>query len=503
MTRAPVLLAVVLLLAELPFAQLIVSDPLLTRDDEALLAPLRQVTSPADYAALLSTHRVLDVQPVRDVSYLVDLWLSRRLPFSTFHLTGAVLFALLLVSAFGLFARLAPWPRALVAVAVMAAHPVWGTGVAWVAARKHLLAALFLTLATVALLRYRERETRREGVFAVLAFTLSVLSQPIGVGWPLFAFVLLGRRLRGPVVASALVAAGVAAVNAWYYTGPYVAQADAAKFAPGLHPGVSLLSLGRAFWNLVCPVAIATSYEPGAVWNLAGLLLLVPVLFVLLRAARWRRTGPWLLYAALPLGVVLVRMTNVFLFDTYLFSAGVGLLAAVLCALEAATLPVRRAAAVFAGGLISLGLVEDVALARSYTSEPALWARAWAVEPSPEALAHHAAYELDAGRVDASLALALRLRDWAPERKDVGWVLGRAIDRSATADKETLFRTAGVDDPWLHYFHARFEASQGRWPEADALLQRALQHPERFKRERELVEAEARVVCQRAGRCPP
>ena len=501
MTARRVMFGGVLALLAWLYFPLLRDDPLLSRDDLTLLAPLRGVHSVGDYAALLGTPALMDLQPLRDASYLLDLWLGARLGHSTFHLTSFVLFGLLLLAAWRLFEALAPgWP-AFTAVVVMALHPVWGTGLAWVAARKHLLACLLLTLATERLLQFVARGRARDAALAVGCFCCSLLAHPIGLGWPLFALVLL-RRPHWLVLSGAVASLTMMAANVWYYTGPYAANGGVEKYAPGFHPGVSLLALGRAFFNLTAPVALATSYTPGAVWNLVGLGALVLTCALLLRDGAWRRTGPWLLYAALPLGVVLVRMTNVFLADTYLFSPGVGVLAAVLVAQQAWGLRGRRAVFSVAVAAAPLLVFESAALAHSYTSEAALWARAWEVEESPDALAHHAAYVLDAGREEEALVLALRLAEWDPARRNLGWLLGRAIvtqSRLGPEEKAALFEAHPVDDAWFHYFHAQVALQQGDVPRARALLRLALRTPERFGQERALVERQARELCQRAG----
>ncbi len=497
MKTQPLLLGGVLALVACLYFPLLRDDVVLTRDDSTLLAPLRTVHSARDYFTLFGTPELMDLQPLRDVSYLFDLRLGARLGHTVFHATSFLLFVLLVFAAWRLFTRLAPgWP-AFVAATVMALHPVWGTGIGWIAARKHLLACLLLTLATERLLAFIANNRRRDAVLALVCFALSLAAHPIGVGWPLFALVML-RRAHWVVLSSALVGIGVMAANVWYYTGPYALH-GAEKYAPGFNPGVSLLALGRGFFNLLFPIAIATSYSPGAVWNLVGLLALVVVSALLLRDGGWRRSGPWLLYALLPLGVVLLRMTNVFLADTYLFTPGIGVLAALLVVDNSV---VRRALLVMAGLLVPLISFESRQLALSYESEAALWARAWAVEESADTLSHHAAYVLDAGRDEEGLELALRLVEWDPSRRNLGWLLGRAIlkqPRLSPAEKVALFEAHPVDDPWFHYFHAQAELQRGHLERGRALLRLALREPERFGKERALVEKQARELCQRAG----
>jgi len=491
------LLGGVLALVACLYFPLLRDDVVLTRDDATLLAPLRNVHSAGDYFALFATPELMDLQPLRDASYLFDLWLGARLGHTVFHATGFLLFALLVFAAWRLFTRLAPgWP-AFVAATVMALHPVWGTGIAWIAARKHLLACLLLTLATERLLAFIEKRRARDAVLALVCFALSLAAHPIGVGWPLFALVML-RRAHWLALGSAVMSVGVMAANVWYYTGPY-AQHGAEKYASGFNPGISLLALGRGVFNLFAPVAIATSYSPGAVWNLVGLLVLVVLSALLLRDGGWRRSGPWLLYALLPLGVVLLRMTKVFLADTYLFTPGIGVLAALLVIDSSA---VRRALLATSALFIPLISFESRQLALSYTSEAALWARAWAVEESADTLSHHAAYVLDAGRDEEGLELALRLAEWDPSRRNLGWLLGRAIlkqPRLSPAEKDALFERHPIDDAWFHYFHAQVELQLGNLARGRELFRLALREPERFGKERALVEKQSRELCERAG----
>src|SRR5207302_5424373 len=119
-----------------------------------------------------------------------------------------------------------------------------------------------------------------------------------------------------------------------YYSGAYVAAGGHAKLVEGTRLGDSLLAVGRSFFNLVCPVAVSPSYDPGSVRNLIGVLLLPPFLFALYRVAGRRPLG-WVLFGALPLATVTARMTNIFVSDTYLLLPAVGLGGAMVEALPA------------------------------------------------------------------------------------------------------------------------------------------------------------------------
>ncbi len=503
---AAVALAVALLVP------LLVADPLLSRDDQTLLRPLRSMTTLGEYAEAVAQGRVLDLQPVRDASFALDLWLSARLGVGTFHTTSAVLFVLLLGAAYRLFVRLAGPALGGAAVAVLALHPVMLTSVAWVAARKHLLSCLFIVLATLALVRWLERRRVLDAVWAVLAFACSVGAQPITVLWPLFAFVLtrvrpttVGHRVGAYAVAlgSLPVAVGAVVLNSLYYSGRYVAQSGATKFVEGVHFEVSALALGRAWFNLACPVALATTYDPARWYNLAGLLALPAFAYVVARRLTRAEAWPWALLSALPLAVVLVKMTNIFLADTYLLTPGVGVACLSLLVLKTLSPPALRVAAVAGLAWVAFNAFESFHLVRSYRSDDALWARAYDVEPTPNSLAKHIHFMTSAGQADEALELAVHLRDWQPTHPDLPMVLAAAAYRSTErswAEKDTLLTNVAFDDPWFWYFHALVKANLQDFAAADELLRRALEAPDRFKQERKNVEADARRVCTQLGR---
>jgi tetratricopeptide (TPR) repeat protein len=502
-------------------APLVREDPLLSRDDLTLVRPLERMGSLSDYAAALRGGALMDVQPVRDASLALDLWVARRTGVSPFHATNVLLWCAIVLLAHRLFLAVggAP-PVALAAAGLLALHPALAMAVAWVAARKHLLSCLFLLLATLGLERARRAaaEGRRPGGALVAgvagAYALSVFSQPITLLFPLWAgwVALTGRGpVRRAALGVALACAPVMLACAWvnmaYYTGTYVEQ-GAPKFVGGFQPGVSALALGRAFFNLVAPVAVATTYEPGSPYNLAGLLLLVLFAWWAARALPWRLSTTWALFALLPLAVVLVRMTHVFLSDPYLLTPAVGLgcLGVSLAAgrrqgVEAGVGP-GRLAALGVGGVGLALLLLLVPVVHSWRSEAALWARAADVSPSPGALVKHAFYLASGGETEEAIGVALQLRAWNPGHPEAGYVLGRAVhlDRTLSAEqKEQLLRENPLPGPWFHYYYALTLGQLGRFADAARHAREALRAPRAFRAELPGVAAEATLLCRRAG----
>ncbi len=487
-----------------------IEDPLLGRDDRALVEPLTSIHSVGGYLEALQQRRLLDLQPVRDASFLLNLWLRRATGHGHFHATNFVLWALIVLLVHRLLRTLPVPPGvALVATCLFAVHPSLAMAVSWVAARKHLLSCLFILLATLGMRRaVRVGNSPSLTLGTLIAYGLSVFAQPITVLWPVWAALVTWReggsqrRSLGWIPALSLpVMAACIVLNFRYYTGDYVAQVSADKFVEGSHGGVGLLALGRAFFNLVAPVRIATSYDPGSSYNLVGLLLLPAFGLWIVRRLNLTQGLGWTVFALLPLAVVLGRMTHIFLSDPYLLTPGVGLtcLVALLAAPIGSWYPGRRCAASLLSVVTGVGLlVLTSGVARSWHSDAQVWARAYDVAPTPNALSKHAYFLASAGQTEEAFKVGLRLKEWAPAHPEAEYVLSRAIflDRGlSTQQKAALIAEHGLEGPWTSYFRAVLQVRLGRPQEAVDQISEALEKPEAFKAELPVIVAEATLLC--------
>lgn len=511
----PGVLALALLCVTWSHWPLLVEDPLLTRDDRSLIDPLRRIDSVGEYRDALSQRRLLDLQPVRDASFAVNLWLEAKTGHGLFHATNLLIWAAVVVLLYRLL-RTLPVPAgvAVAAAALFAVHPTFAMATAWVAARKHLLSCLFILVATLGVRRAVRRQVSAPLVVGtVAAYALSVFSQPITLLWPLWAAVTAwveDRSRRKSLLLIPLLCLPVTIACGWlnltYYSGTYVEQVAAQKFVEGNHLGISLLAFGRSFFNLVMPVRIATSYDPGSPFNLAGLLLLAPFGFWVWKRLPPREVISWGLFFSFPLAVVFGRMTQIFLSDPYLLTPGIGLtcLAVQLAAPLGMVSERRRRLAVALSLLVGGALLwSQRQVALSWRSEASVWARAYEIEPTPNALAKQAYFLASSGKTDEALEVALRLKRWAPAHAEAEFVLARAIflDRELSdAQKDQLLLEHGLPGPWTAYFHAIVRARLGRFVEADALMREALKTPTAFKEDLAAVVAEATLLCRRAQR---
>ena len=110
------------------------------------------------------THRTLiDVQPIRDVSLLADIFLLHHFGLKTFHLTNFIIWLGILILTMILLSRLFRLTEIhYIVFALFSAHPVFANSVAWISARKHLLAAFFILGATLSWVRTLQRESNQK-----------------------------------------------------------------------------------------------------------------------------------------------------------------------------------------------------------------------------------------------------------------------------------------------------------------------------------------------------
>jgi hypothetical protein len=486
---------------------LVLADPVLSRDDQTLLRPLEAMHRLGDYFAAFRAHRLLDLQPVRDASLWLDLVVQRWVGHGVHHLVNLLLLVAILVLLQALaVALVGNRPAAAAIVLVFACHPIVANTVSWIATRKHLLACAFILAATW-LVRRRERPGLAAYLSSGALYLLSVFSQPIMLLWPawlaLDAGLRQGRRAAARIAAAFLPLVAFAGwANFVYYRGAYT-TGGATKLV-ALSPAVSLLSLGRDLFNAIAPVAITTTYYPGRSFNLVGLIALPILVGLSIKLLPRREALSGWAFFAFPLVVVTGWMTNIFVSDTYLLvplAALLLLFAQVWCARPPRE-PLRRLAPIAIAGVSLVLALLSRPVAASWRSDEALWTRAYAVEPSPSALARYADQVLQHGRIAEARQLAIRLAEWAPNFPGTAKLLARSIylDRTLPAAQrvEWLDR-ASVRDAWTDYFSASLEAEAGNFGAALARMRAAAPSAVEFGGELANVAAEARAICQRAN----
>lgn len=416
------------------YGQLIWHDPLLQDwDDGYFIRIVGSVTSLQDYVHRLFAGHFSDLQPIRDLSFAADIWVSRAFNVSTFHLTNFVLWTLIVTTVDSIvrIARPSVSPTARgVFVLLFAIHPVFVNSVSWVGARKHLLAALFVFIATKHFLNGINGGSLRPAKIAV-SYLFSVLSQPISALWPLWALLYSKAKrqqitgaLRGSLYACFTIMCATLAINYWFYTEVYAARYVDKIVDYSL--GYSLLAYGRYLMNLIYPFQIAVAYTPAPLLNLIGILAFPAVAYALFRILSAREFIAWFGYFLFPLVLVTAFSTNIFASDPYLLVPSLGAL--LICSGVYQRLRVAKSAKIaLATTITAVFAAKSYQQAQLWHSERTLWRQAAQYDRHVEIMIRHAQHELNAGNTIAAISAALWAFEYDSEDPRYPALVTRAI----------------------------------------------------------------------------
>ncbi|MBC7427160.1 MAG: hypothetical protein H7336_01030 [Bacteriovorax sp.] len=324
------------------FYSLLSSDSVTTYDDTLLLSGIENLHSIHEYADRFFAGKILDIQPVRDLSYIIDFHIKSITPLHSFHLTNLLLWlgiCCFFKSILDLIDDNKDKHQWLIwsLVFLYALSPVFTSTVAWIAGRKHLLSTFFTVWATFIFLKKKNAPfSSRTSVGIAALYLLAVLSQPINILWPVFVLVfsysdekIKERRFLLCILAA--IALAVLCANLYYYGTLYEKiTAGDGKYDSNFGPGLSLLALGRYFYLTMFSFdALPVSHYQGSWENMAGMVMMFAFLFWLFK----RRTGAaiifcFVFYFFLPLIPVTYKITRIFCSDTYILNASIGLYAA-------------------------------------------------------------------------------------------------------------------------------------------------------------------------------
>lgn len=239
---------------------------LFIQDDEYILAP---IVNAKDFFSIYSGE-VIDIQPVRDLTYWIDLKIQPYFTFNTYKMTNLIIWYLCFVLIYFMFVGFNETYKiqiskiaCLVIAGIILMHPSMSIPIAWISSRKHLLAFMFILLATTLHLRFLRNNLKRFFFFSQLAFVLSLLSHVIYAPWCLWVlytmydFKLLKnvRMFAFPFICCFLGAL-ITLSNYFFYKSLY----QKLNFATiqGINVGYTretilmpLLSFGRYFINFV------------------------------------------------------------------------------------------------------------------------------------------------------------------------------------------------------------------------------------------------------------
>ena len=240
-----------------------------------------------------------------------------------------------------LLARLAV-PGAWFAAAVFAAHPLHAESVAWIMARKDMLATLFCLVSLLMWLRFIESPSRGRYASALLLFAAAMLSKSVVVVFPV-TFLILQWWKEGSITRTYLLrTAPFFLVGLAIAVGDTLFYQNAESISLGYSMAERVLIAAHALWfyvgKLLLPVDLAVIYPHWDV-NVASFLgWLYVITAVAVAAALWllrARIGRGPLACALFFAVMLSPtlgfidygyMRYSFVADRYQYLGGIGVI---------------------------------------------------------------------------------------------------------------------------------------------------------------------------------
>lgn len=170
-------------------------------DDPGLVIdnPSIRSLSPKNIVSIFTPRAGKTYQPVRVLSYAIDYATGKLNPF-IYHLHNVILYAINVFLVYLILIRLTNFRVAFWAGVCWAFMPVHIESVAWVAARKEVLAGAFFFLSLLLYIDFRQTNRNKALYFlSLLAFILAILSKPTAVVLPLILFIyesLKGKEKR-------------------------------------------------------------------------------------------------------------------------------------------------------------------------------------------------------------------------------------------------------------------------------------------------------------------
>ncbi len=355
------------------------TDPVLMRDDLTLLSPFNNLRDFDEYIRLVLNNTILDVQPVRDLSFWMNLQFQKLAGFPFFHVFNFLIFFTSIILFRNLLKLLGFNAGTIyLSLIIYSVHPVMVSATGWISARKHSLALVFILLALLSFLR--EKKIR---YMTLVWFILSALSHQIFILFPLWLFVYFKAK-RLPLEKMRFVLLSIAG-GFILFLGTYktfvLGMGNTTYETFSIFENLSrfILSVGRAVSLLFFPVSISGAYDQGNPLNLLGIPLLVIMSALFIKKKAWDSLI-WISLGALAYALTVIAFVN----DTYLYLPLITLIIAFNYYFTQNPLPIKpvlkNAFLIFA---ISLLTLKTISASKMWKSDFVLWRYSYENEGSP------------------------------------------------------------------------------------------------------------------------
>jgi Flp pilus assembly protein TadD len=428
----------------------------------------------------------------------VEYWeplvvLSRLMDFSLHgkdagghHLTSLIIHILNAILLYALLLRLrAAWGLSVLGALWFGLHPLNVEAVAWLSARKDLLAGTFTLLVALAYVHYGERTGARRYLVLLLAYCLAAMTKPSVMVVPALLLVLDfwplrrkegWRRLLLEKLPLAAIAVLVA-VLAWISQRGFGAFQTTESLPVLARIPHSMINVALYLKQWIAPLSLSVYYPIPAKlaigsWLAAGCLLAVLTFL----AVKMRDRFPcilagwlWFLTGLAPV-IGLTGLGSSRMADRYMYVPMIGLIAAVLFLPWPRWLakPVgkRVALAVCGMALIALGWLSHAQAGR-WQDSATFFAHAVKLTPDSSLMNLQLANGLlDQGRYHECVAVSRHGLDVSPNNARIWRVLGAALGRSGHANEaiRAMDKAIQLDGSPALFFVERGEllAGQGK-----------------------------------------
>ena len=189
------------------------------RDEAQLLEPLAQLNSVHKYWEKWKEGKILDVQPLRDLSYFLDISIAKMTGSQLIFYLSNFLFLAIIIFYFYLIALIIfeKSSTALITSFLLFFHPIWLNVVPWIASRKHLMSVAFFLIFLYKIINSLKtnRKIAHKNFFYLL---LSWISHPITIFAPLGLIFI--KQIRNSItfwVIYFLMLCFLFSINFWKY----------------------------------------------------------------------------------------------------------------------------------------------------------------------------------------------------------------------------------------------------------------------------------------------
>jgi len=459
-------------------------SPILNFDDTNIILPLKNVTSLNAYWQMLNENVVMDLQPIRDLSYLVEFFVYHQINFINHQLINVLLWIISLgIVRKYFFNEQVSSQNSWMWIFYIATHPVAVNSIAWSSGRKHVLSFFFIALSTKFLFDLYKNPSFKNSFAIIIFYLLSIYSNPINVAWFVFAtYILLNNDQKNKstklfITLLSIIGIFSAFINFTYYTSELYSTNSFGDKVVEIGDGVfttRLLILGRYFFQLIFPISPSiTSYDLNSPLAKIGIVFLLGASFVIFKLKLLRKENfLWALFFILPLIVVNGPSNHHPGWDIYLLTPLIGW--SLFWAFCLNRFLEKRIIQSIFYTIIILNSFQSFSSAKVWSSEERLWKAAIKSENSSYALAYTARYIVNKKEdFNQAWSLISSLSKRSPNHPELGYLLGYYIYHHpifSSNEKLEMFKKFYKKSPWFIYYFSAFHASQGSFALADDLL---------------------------------